>query len=206
MKVKVYVEGGGDGKSTLIACRRAFSKLIQKAGLTGRMPGIVACGPRNGAFDRFSTAFGTPGEFPLLLVDSERPVASASEEPASEAAWEHLESSDGWQRPPGATAEQAQLMATCMEAWILADRQGLRTIFGPSLQTGSLPPASTLENREARELQRILKEATRNCGRGKAYRKGLRSFQVLEQVEAEALKRSLPHFRRWIATLSRHLA
>lgn len=53
MKVRVYVEGGGDSKDLRILCRRGFSKLFERAGLKGRMPKVAACGSRNQAFRSF---------------------------------------------------------------------------------------------------------------------------------------------------------
>lgn len=73
MKVKVYVEGGGDGKSLHIKCREGFRKLFEKAGFKGRMPATRACGGREAAYDDFKTAVEHAGddEYPMLLVDSE---------------------------------------------------------------------------------------------------------------------------------------
>ena len=50
------------------------------------MPGVVACGSRAATFDRFLTAFGArkAGEFVVLLVDSEAPVAGGA------GPWRHL--------------------------------------------------------------------------------------------------------------------
>jgi len=54
--VRLYVEGGGDSKELKTHCRRGFRKFIEKAGLQGRMPRIVACGGRQRAYDSFATA------------------------------------------------------------------------------------------------------------------------------------------------------
>jgi len=72
-KIKIYIEGGGDQAKLKRACRRAFSKFFERAGFAGRMPGVVACGSRNKAFNDFCTAVATAndGVLPLLLVDSE---------------------------------------------------------------------------------------------------------------------------------------
>ena len=80
MTVKVYVEGGGDGRDLRTRCRKGFSAFFEKAGLAGRMPRVVACGSRESAFDRFRTAFAArkAGEFVALLVDSEAPVADGT--------------------------------------------------------------------------------------------------------------------------------
>lgn len=56
MSVKVYVEGGGDSSALKRKCREGFREFFRKIGLQGRMPRIVACGPRNNAYDDFCTA------------------------------------------------------------------------------------------------------------------------------------------------------
>ena len=74
MSIKLYVEGGGDSKELKARCRRGFRKFIEKAGLEGRMPRIVACGGRQNAYDSFVAALdveGPMGPIPMLLVDAE---------------------------------------------------------------------------------------------------------------------------------------
>ena len=102
--VRLYVEGGGDSKKLRVQCRRGFRKFIEKAGLKGRMPRIVACGGRQRAYDGFTTALDAGNSTPMLLVDAERPVTDAS-------AWEHLRKRDGWPRPGRAHENQCHLMA-----------------------------------------------------------------------------------------------
>src|SRR3972149_394753 len=130
VKVTIYVEGGGDGKYQHIQCRQGFRRLIEKSGFAGKMPGIFACGGRNAAFDDFKTAMNSksPTDYPMLLVDSEDPIAE------NITSWNHLRTRDGWIPPNGVSDEQAQLMVTCMETWIMADRAALRNVFGADLQ------------------------------------------------------------------------
>ena len=54
--IKLYVEGGGDSKALKTACRKGFRKFIEKAGLMGNMPKIVACGGRQKAYQSFRKA------------------------------------------------------------------------------------------------------------------------------------------------------
>ncbi len=174
VKVRIYVEGGGDSKELHARCREGFSKLIGKAGFTGRMPRIVACGGRQHAFDMFQAAIGNGGQdfHPILLVDSEDPVDAQNElSHGSAAAWEHLQSNDGWTRPHGTDDDQAQMMVACMETWILSDREALRKVFGARLQISALLPVDDLEQRSRSDAQLALENATRNCGPNKAYRK-----------------------------------
>jgi hypothetical protein len=129
VNVKIYVEGGGDSKEQHARCREGFSKLIEKAGFRGRMPRIIAGGGRESTYDRFktATAAGAQAAYPMLLVDSEDPVPEEETVPDSALAWVHLKSRDNWDRPAGVKNDQAQLMVTCMETWIMVDREALRT-------------------------------------------------------------------------------
>ena len=88
MTVKIYVEGGGDhDKALQTECRRGFSEFVRKAGLEWRMPGIVACGGRRNAYERFRTAhIGGGDNYAILLVDSEGPVSAPSRWGACQAA------------------------------------------------------------------------------------------------------------------------
>ena len=99
-------------------------------------------------------------------------------------------------------ADQAQLMVTCMETWLMADRAALNEFFGPKLREKSLLPLEQLEERPRECVQQSLTQATKNCAN--AYQKGDRSFQVLAYAAPETLKQHLPYFRRLIETLERY--
>jgi hypothetical protein len=189
MKVKLYIEGGGDRSSLHIKCREGFRKLLERAGFQ-RMPSTKACGSRNDAYGDFGTALRTAAtdEYPVLLVDSEAPV--------TQSAWQHLQSRDGWEQPAGAEDDQAQLMVQCMESWCVADRSALRQFFGTSLRESALPPLNDLEARTKESVQDALINATRDCGRNRGYKKGKRSFELLGRLDPAELKRLLPHFAR----------
>ena len=55
VKIKLYAEGGGSSRALKRACRRGFRKFIEKSGLKGTMPEIVASGSRRNAYDDFAT-------------------------------------------------------------------------------------------------------------------------------------------------------
>ena len=205
--VRIYVEGGGDSKEEKIRCRQGFRKLLEKSGFAGQMPGITACGGRESVYQAFCTAISARGRqdlYPILLVDSEDPVQNADDDPDSPAAWTHLESRDGWARPNRVNPDQAQLMVTCMETWIMADRDALKSVFGAALQQNALLSLDSLEGRNRHEVQDALEHATRNCGWDRAYRKGRRSFQVLERLSPAVLASHLTHFRRLKRTLEQY--
>ncbi len=199
VSVTIFVEGGGESKELRSRCREGFSKLIKKMGFAGRMPRIVACGGRQSAYDMFNTAVmsAVDDEYPIILVDSEDPISS-------ENPWEHFSLRDHWDRPAGAGDDQAQMMATCMETWIMADHEALQKVFGSCLRGGSLLPANNLEERSRQKLLEALKSAADSCGKNKGYDKGKRSFQLLAELNPRSLE-NLSHFCRFKETLSRRL-
>ena len=116
VSTRLYVEGGGDSKTLKTACRKGFRSLVEKAGLTGRLPRIVATGAAGTL--TFKTAHHGDDNV-MLLVDAEGPVTA-------DGPWRHLKTRDGWDRPDDATDEQCHLMVEVMESWFLADRRRLR--------------------------------------------------------------------------------
>ncbi len=195
----IYLEGGGDSSQLKIRCREGFRKLLAKCGFAGRMPNLVACGGRGAAFDHFKTAheIAFDGEYVALLVDSEDPMDDI------EAAWVHLKARDGWDQPLGASEAQALLMTTCMETWIIVDRAALARYYGQKLRTSALPPLVNVESRARHDVQTRLVNATEKCSN--AYAKGKRSFEVLGELDPEALKLHLPSSVRMVRILNKSL-
>ena len=196
MKVKVYVEGGGDGKSLRTRCREGFSSFFAKANLAGRMPRIIACGSRTSAFSKFCTALGSRNaeEFIVLLVDSENPVADGS------SSWLHLRKCDGWEKPDEATNENAHLMVQCMEAWFLADKDNLAAYFGHGFNRNALPGRQEIEDVAKDDVLGGLKNATHQCKKGE-YGKGRHSFDILERIDPAKVVDASPHASRLVETL-----
>ena len=162
MKVKVYVEGGGESKSLRTKCRQGLSAFFEKANLVGRMPRIIACGGRDSAYDKFCIALRSRNaeEFIVLLVDSEGPVADGS------GPWLHLSTRDRWTKPDDATDENGHLMVQCMEAWFLADKDSLAAYFDQGFNPNALTGRSDIENVAKRDVLEGLRRATRQCKKG----------------------------------------
>ena len=190
MSATLYLEGGGDSKDLQSRCCEGFRKLLERCGLGGRMPRLVACGGRQRAFGDFRTAHGmnAPKEFIAMLIDSEEPVADI------EKTWEHLGGRDKWVKPKGAQDEQVLLMTTCMETWIITDRATLTKHYGDKLREPALPPLVDMENRSRQTVQDKLVHAARKCSN--AFAKGKRSFEVLARLNPEVLHKHLPSFVR----------
>lgn len=188
MSARLYIEGG-ESKEDQIRCREGFRKLLEKAGFSGRMPRLSACGGRQSAFDDFKTAHASrkEGDYIAMLVDSEEPLKDL------EKTWDHLNRRDQWDKPTGAEDEQVLFMTTCMETWIVADRATLREHY-QGLQENALPPLQNLENRNRHAVHDQLVHACRNCTN--AYSKGKRSFEVLAKLNPAVLKQHLSSFVR----------
>ena len=202
--VIVYVEGGGDSKGLKARCREGFSKLAERGGLKCRMPSFVSCGGREQAFVRFKIALLKDKEIVFLLVDSEEPVSVGDWSNYTSEAWDHLNARDGWERPRDAQDDQAHLMATSMETWIIADRIALRRFF-PHINENALLPVSNLEDRQRDRVLDSLERATSSGGRQRQYQKGDRSFQLLAKLDPQTLRSLLPHFNRFVEALDSNL-
>ncbi len=111
MRVKIYVEGGGEGELADTMFREGWIEFFKAAGLEGRMPSVVRGKGRERAFDLFQTAVRNPRSnlLPLLLVDSEEPVKKGH------SAWQHLIARDNWEMPTEGLEEQVYLMVQVME-------------------------------------------------------------------------------------------
>ena len=196
MKVRVYVEGGGDGRELRARCREGFTSFFERATLAGRMPRIIASGSRTNAFNKFCVALGSSNEveFIVLLVDSEDPVVDGS------GPWHHLARRDGWDKPDNAKDENVHLMVQCMETWFLADRDGLAAYFGRGFNRNALPGRREIEDVAKADVLDGLKNATRRCKKGE-YGKGRHSFDILKQTDSSKLLVASPHAKRLIDTL-----
>ena len=190
VSARIYLEGGGDSKDGQSRCREGFRKLLEKCGLNRRMPRLVASGSRESAFDAFNKAHSVSPrtEYVALMIDSEDPVSNVEE------TWSHLRMRDKWSRPQGAHDDQVLLMTTCMETWIVADRQTLKEHFGQSLQLSALPALVNLEDRSRGDVQSSLESATRRSSG--PYTKGPKSFEVLGKLDPDTLATLLPSFNR----------
>jgi hypothetical protein len=199
VSARIYIEGGSDSKELQARCREGFRRLLERCGLRGRMPRLVACGGRDGAFKDFQVAHRQAGEsdYVAMLVDSEAPVKDV------ERTWTHLENRDGWPKPEGAHDEQVLLMTTSMETWIAADRHTLKEYFGDCLQQNALPSLDGMERQARNVVLAALKRATKTCK--SPYRKGSQSFKLVGQLDPPVLRKHLPSFERSEAVLKRHL-
>jgi hypothetical protein len=186
VEATLFLEGGGQSKELRTRCREGFRKLIDRLGLEGRQPRLVACGGRGQAFKDFVAA-RTAGRWVALWVDSEDPMTDL------EAAWDHLKARDGWARPKGAEDSDVLLMVTCMETWFCADHAALKEHY-QSLQASALPSLHGLESRDRHDVQDALVHATRECSN--QYAKTKRSFALLGLIDPGTVERHCPSLGR----------
>ena len=203
MSIMLCVEGGGESRALQIKCRQGFAKLMENSRFIGRLPKVAACGSRNVAFKRFQTELKSGKRFPILLVDSEDLVDGANGPDNPYGAWRHLADRDGWQRPKAASDDQAQLMVTTMETWLVVDPNALIKHF-PSMNSTKLPDDNNLESRTKEDILVALKRATSSSNKGE-YKKGRDSFDLLAKLNPDELKSKLPHFRRFVESLDARL-
>ena len=193
VSIKLYVEGGGAGKSLKSACREGFKNFIKKTGLSGMMPGVVACGSREKAYDRFKTAHLNKDETSLLLVDAEESVQQTGP-------WRHLKVRENWDPPNGATDDQCHLMVEVMESWFLADRDALKEFYGQGYRQNALPQDTQIERIPKDDVLDGLDGAARNTSK-RGYDKGAHSFEILAKLDPEKVKNASPYAKRFIEAL-----
>ena len=195
-EIRVYVEGGGDGKETKARLRQGFSGFLRDlvdAVRSRRIKWqIVACGSRQQTFSNFMTALETHVDaFNVLLVDAEGPVNGAP--------WKHLQERDGW-NSSSIDDEHCHLMVQKMEAWFIADLDALRQFYGQGFRDGAIPKNPNVEQIDGNALVSTLKEATRNTSKGE-YHKTWHAPKLLEQLDASKVRRAAAHCDRLFTTL-----
>ena len=193
--VHVYIEGGADGKAAGSDFRKGWKKFLTELHELAVQNGYESLKVIRGK-SRFSTfsLFKThktqqPDDLCVLLVDSETQV------PKSVSVWDVVAQREGdkWKRPDGATERHLYLMVPFVETWLLTDHEALTTFFKRGFNTKPLPTTDDLENRSKDDVERALKQATKDCKNG-PYRHG-QAHEVIEFVRPEKV-RTLTHGAR----------
>lgn len=196
MRIKIYIEGGGETPDQNDLFREAWSTFFSKAGLSGKMVRPIRGKGRARTYDLFCQAVATRrrDELILLLVDSED-LPQAGHTP-----WQHLKArkADGWEMPKGATGSDAFLMIASMETWLVADRASLKRFF-PQLIDKHLPKWPALEKVTKKAVFDALDKATARCD--KPYAKGMVSFDLLKAADPKVVEAACPAAKRFLDRL-----
>ena len=212
--VKLFVEGGGDSNALRTDCRAAFSSFLQKAGLSGIMPVIVASGSRKAAYDDYCTAVrnNVPA---LLLVDSECDVIYPPimdnynpDDMSTWKPWHHLKNRQGqdgafvdnWDKPAGANDCDCHLMVQVMEAWFLTDMEALKRFYKQNFSESTLPERQEIENIPKQTVIKSLEKATKDTQKGQ-YSKGGHSFELLAIIDPQKVMKLSPWANRFVSLL-----
>ncbi len=198
-EVRIYIEGGGDGKNTKQLLRQGFSsffkELVQVAQSKKIKWQIILCGSRNHAFRNFKNALADhPNAFVILLVDSEAPVENQSP-------WEHLKSRDNWDSP-GVDDTHCYLMVQTMEAWLIADIDTLKRFYGQGFKENAIPKNTNVEKIEKHLLEPSLKAATRDTKSKGEYQKIQHASKLLEMLNVEKVRKASSECDRIFTTLT----
>ncbi len=113
------------------AFRRAWQIFFSKAGVDGQMLEIAVGRGQHEAFALFNSQLdrymkdNETEPRPLLLVDSEEPVA------AGHTVWEHLRArvQHRFQQPAETDDDSAHMMVQAMETWFYSRPTGVATLF-----------------------------------------------------------------------------
>lgn len=200
VKVRVYIEGGGDTVAQQAPLRQALSTWIQRAiPEATRRPSVIACGGRRSAYEDFRLGVkANPDALNILLVDSEAPVTAPTR-------WRHVKQrdGDGWDPPPGTSEDNLHFMAQTMEAWLCADPEALAAYFGQGFRPEKLPQRKDLESEPKADLNDKLKAATTPSRKG-TYHKG-NHLDLLGHVQPTLVIARCPQAGIFVDTLREHL-
>ena len=187
MKVRIYVEGGGDSEDTITRCRQGFVAYCAKVSGEKNRPRIVPCGGRSQTFDKFKIAVqgGKDSELCVLLVDSEGSVGKNNPEG-------HLFAREHWSFPP-LGRHQVFLMVQAMEAWFLADREALAEFYDGGFLANSLPGNPQIETIPKDDLESKLKHASRPTKTKGEYHKTKHGFALLALIDPVKVEKASPH-------------
>ncbi len=195
-EIRVYVEGGGDGKDTKARVRQGFTGFLSDIINTAREKrirwSVIACGSRNSALNDFNTALRTHSDaFNILLVDSEGPVSRPPRD--------HLLHRDGWNLSH-ISDDQCHLMVQVVEAWLLADIHCLERFYGQNFHSGSIPRNPNVEQIDKPVIYSSLQAATNRTKKG-AYHKILHGPELLKQLDVTRVRNAAPNCDRLFETL-----
>ena len=189
--IKIFVEGGGDGKDGKAAIRNGMDGFLEEVKEDARRKRIkwqlTACGGRDEAFKRFMNEIErSASDFVVLLVDSEGPVRKPPRR--------HLKERDHWDLS-GVSEDNIHLMIQMMETWMVSDVNALAKFYGNNFRQSVLPRAVNLEDTQKRDIETALASATRSTTKGE-YKKIKHARELLERLNPKVVGGRCPSCER----------
>lgn len=183
-RVRIYVEGGGDGPVGKGEVRKGFHQFLRE--FEGSMPAIIACGGRNQAYDMFQTAcHDHSDDFVILLVDAEGPVRPGA--PSSR----HLTDRDGWSFTD-IDGDRVHLMVQAVEAWLIADPDAIAAFYGNGVNMNAIPTTRNPEDIPKDTLKSSLDNAGKHTSK-RGYHEINHCPKILAAVRPAVVRERCPH-------------
>jgi len=199
-EIRIYIEGGGDSRSTKDELRRGYSVFLSELRSAARQKRIrwhtVVCGGREAAYDAFVSAISQhPTAFNVLLVDAEAAVTTAP--------WKHLRQRDGWDSC-GTPDKHCHLMVQTMEAWFIADPDAVKDYFGKGVYPSRLPNTANVEAIPKDRLANALDSAAKRTKK-KGYEKIRDGAGLLEKIRPDVVRTKAKHCDRLFKTVEKEV-
>lgn len=215
LKIRIYLEGGGTGEgsaSDIIVLKRSFSTFFKK--ILRYAPMVIPVGSGDKAISHFVGALpDEEGEISLLLKDSEMPVPIPEQ-----MSFKAFLTAAGQRKKNSrllARADELQifLMVQCIEAWFVADREGLAGYYsrsGNQFDTDELLPQGnqSVEDLSCADIQASIDKALAKADAAKPKeqrRKYLKrhAFEIIGYIDPHKVAAASPHAKRLFDELAR---
>lgn len=202
------MEGGGDTAQQQSELRQGMDGLLHDLKAKARKRKcfwkVVPCGGRRQTYEAFINELHmNPGEINILLVDSEEEIAARATDPMEDAKARvaHLKHRDKWDFSK-VHPERVHLMVRCMEAWIVADAEALKSFYGKDFNPAALPARRNLEEEPKADVYKKLATATRATKKGE-YGKIKHASQLLQRIDPAKVENRCPRFAILISWLEK---
>lgn len=100
----------------------------------------------------------------------------------------------------GLDDSHCHLMAQAMEAWLIADTEALKEVYGKGFNENSLPK-NPVEQITVKDLIDSLKKATASTTKGK-YHKTKHALEILKKLDVDKVRQAAPYCDRLFKTLA----
>jgi len=184
--IRIYVEGGGNGKGTKAALRMGFQGFLKEFWEAARdrkfKLDIIACGDRRATEKGFEIARSKrPRAFSILLTDSDGPLA-----------------------PQCTRDRQRHFMVQIMESWLIADPAALEDFYGQGFNANPVPSRRDVEAIDKGTVLSALERATERTQKGK-YHKTKHAPKLLKRVDPKVVCSRAPYCDRLFRILDERL-